>query len=63
MCKAIDDMKNDAKNEGIRIGYKSGMLVTLHNLYNEELLSLEKAAEKASMTVDEFLMATKEFAK
>ena len=62
MCKAIDDMKNDAKNEGIRIGYKSGMLVTLHNLYKEELLSLEKAAEKASMTVEEFLMATKEFA-
>ena len=62
MCKAIDDMKNDAKNEGIRIGYKSGMLVTLHNLYIEKLLSLEKAAENASMTVEEFLIATKEYA-
>ena len=25
MCKAIEDMKNDARNEGISIGYKSGM--------------------------------------
>ena len=25
LCKAIDDMKNDARNEGINIGYKSGM--------------------------------------
>ena len=24
MCKAIDDMKNNARNEGISIGYKSG---------------------------------------
>lgn len=53
MCKAIDDMKRDARNEGI--------LITLYNLYREEILSLEKAAEKASMTADEFLSATKEF--
>ena len=54
MCKAIDDMKRDARNEGIH--------TTLYNLYCEKLLSLEKAAEKASMTVEEFLDATKKYA-
>ena len=67
VCKAIDDLKQEARDEGYKSGkhdgyksgmddgYKSGITYTLIELYREHLISLDTAAQKASMTPEEFL--------
>ena len=42
-------------------GIEQGKIITLYNLYKDEILSLESAAQKASMTIDEFLSAVKKY--
>ena len=42
-------------------GIEKGKVITLYNLYKDETLSLEKAAQEASMTADEFLEAAKKY--
>ena len=46
MCKAIEDMKTNAKNEGI--------LETLVGLVKDGLIPLAEAAKRANMTVSDF---------
>ena len=67
VCKAIDDLKQEARDEGYELGkkwgmdtgYKSGrtegILHTLVGLYKEQHISLNIAATTASMTPEEFL--------
>ena len=43
-------------------GLQKGILLTLYNLYQNQNISLETAALNASMTAEEFLAATKEYA-
>ena len=59
VCKAIDDMMEDSRNEG-RL---EGELKTLFTLVQSGLLSLSTAAAQADMTEDEFLKETKKFKK
>lgn len=40
-------------------GIQKGMLITLYTLYQNDTISLETAAQNASMTVDEFLSTVK----
>ena len=46
VCKAIEDMRNNAE--------KAGVIKTLVDLVKKGLLTLAQAAEQANMTVDEF---------
>lgn len=52
MCKAIKDMLDESKAEG--------KLTTLIELVQEDSLSIEKAAAKANMTVEQFAKVMKE---
>lgn len=52
MCKAIKDMLDKSKTEG--------KLTTLIELVQEDSLSIEKAATKANMTVEQFAKVMKE---
>lgn len=42
-------------------GIQKGMLITLYTLYKNDTISLEAAAQNASMTVDEFLTTVKKY--
>ena len=42
-------------------GIEQGKIITLYNLYKDEILSLETAAKKASMTANEFLATAKKY--
>ncbi len=55
VCKAIDDMMEDSRNEGRLEGELTGKLKTLANLVDSGLLNLSIAAAQADMTEDEFL--------
>ena len=50
VCKAIKDLMSDSREEG----REEGTLFTLIGLVNDELLTLEEAAKRVNMTVDEF---------
>ena len=58
MCKAIEDMKTNAKNEGraegMAEGMNKGILETLVGLVKDGLISFAEAAKRANMTVSEF---------
>ena len=62
VCKAVEDMKTNAKNEGIAEGRAEGMaegmnkgiLETLVGLVKDGFISLAEAAKRANMTVSEF---------
>ena len=54
MCKAIEDMKTNAKNEGRAEGMNKGILETLVGLVKDGLISFAEAAKRANMTVSEF---------
>ena len=54
VCKAIEDMKTNAKNEGIAEGMNKGFLEALVGLVKDGLISLAEAAKRANMTVSEF---------
>lgn len=55
VCKAIDEMMEDSRNEGRLEGRIEGKIETLSNLVNAKLLSLEDALAQAGMTEEEFL--------
>ena len=52
MCKAVKEMLDESKTEG--------KLTTLIELVQEDSLSIEKAATKANMTVEQFAKVMKE---
>ena len=62
MCKAIEDMKTNAKNEGraegraegMAEGMNKGILETLVGLVKDGLIPLAEAAKRANMTVSDF---------
>lgn len=57
MCNLSAGIEEKAMQKGIQ----KGTLVTLYNLYKNKNISLETAAQNASMTVEEFLSATQEY--
>ena len=65
MCKAIDDMKQTAREEGFKSGVQQGIeqgtLLTLNNLISLGKLSLEVAVNSVSMTSSEFLAAIEKY--
>ena len=58
MCKAVRDMIDESKQEGIAVGKAEGKaegkLITLIDLVRDNSLNIEKAADKANMTVEQF---------
>lgn len=58
MCKAVRDMIDESKQEGIAVGKAEGKaegkLITLIDLVRDNSLNIEKAAAKANMTVEQF---------
>lgn len=62
MCRAIDEMRNDAIAEGLEQGIEKGraegkeegVFRTLVSLVKKGMLTLAQAAEEANMTVSEF---------
>ena len=77
MCKALRDMIEDGKNEGISIGRNEGISIgrnegisigeqqgtirTLFNLVNDNIISLSTAAQQASVSEEQFMKLVKEF--
>ena len=49
------------EEKAIQKGIQKGALMTLYNLYKNNTISLETAAQNASMTIEEFLLATKKY--
>lgn len=58
MCRAIEEMRNDAIAEGIEIGIakgkEEGVFSALVSLVKKGMLTLAQAAEETNMTVSEF---------
>ena len=58
MCKAIKDLMNDSRAEGIEQGIEKGIeqgaLATLISLVKDNLLSIEEAAKRANLTEIKF---------
>ena len=58
MCKAIEEMRNDAieygKIEGIKEGTANGIIMTLVGLVKEGILSVADGAKRANMSVEDF---------
>lgn len=50
MCQAIKDLMSDSREEG----REEGMLLTLIDLVKDNLLSIEEAAKRMKMTVEDF---------
>ena len=59
MCKAIDDMKQTARDEGFKSGVQQGTILTLYDLVTLGNISLEIAANQVSMTPETFLDTVK----
>ena len=58
MCKALEDMLSDAKEEGMKQGMEQGMeqgrIKMLVELVKKGRLTIQQAAEEAEMTEEEF---------
>ena len=54
VCKAIEDMRTEAKSEGM----KQGMIDTLASLVRDGVIPLSDAAARAGLTPDEFVAQT-----
>ncbi len=58
MCKAIEDMRKEAMDEGRRDGERKGrregMLATLDGLVHDGVITLAEAARRAGLTAEEF---------
>ena len=73
MCKAVEIMRENARAEGkkegieqgiergIAQGIEQGTVLVLHDLVLQGFISVELAADKASMSVDEFLTNVKKY--
>ena len=58
MCEAIEEIKKDAKEEGIIEGKAEGILEILCGLINDGILTIADAAARANMSVPEFIKKT-----
>lgn len=63
MCKAVKDMLDESKTEGRVEGQAEGKLTMLIELVQEDSLSIEKAAAKVNMTVEQFKKVMEENSK
>lgn len=61
MCNLSDRIEQIGIRKGIEQGIEQGTLKTLFELYRENLISLQDAAQKAELTEQSFLDATKNF--
>ena len=59
MCNLSQGVAEEAMQKGIEQGLQQGRTHTLIELVNDGVLTIEKAAEKASMSVEEFRNAMK----
>ena len=59
MCNLSQGVAEEAMQKGIEQGLQQGRTHTLIELVNDGVLTIEKAAEKASMSVEEFRNAIK----
>lgn len=59
MCKAIDDMMQDSREEGKAEGRTEGILFALTGLVRDGVLSIKDAAFRANMTESAFEAAMK----
>lgn len=57
MCKALRDMVDEGKNEGIL----EGTIRTLYNLINNNIISLTVAAEQAGVSEEYFVELVERF--
>lgn len=58
MCKAIEGMLEDSRQEGKIEGKQEGILEAFLSLVKEGILTIEDAAKRADMTVEEFTAKT-----
>ena len=61
MCNLSDRIEQIGIQKGIERGIEQGTLRTLFGLYQDNLISLQEAARRASLTVEEFKDATLTF--
>lgn len=61
MCKAIDDMMQDSREEGKAEGRTEGILFALTGLVRDGVLSIKDAAFRANMTESAFEAAMKKY--
>ena len=54
MCKAIEDLLHDSREEGIQTGIERGTVLTLKKLVQDGILSVQEAARRADMTESAF---------
>ena len=54
MCKAIEDMRAEARNEGIEQGIEQGAMQVLSGLVRDGVLTLKDAAARAGVAPEEF---------
>ena len=59
MCKAIDDMMQDSREEGKAEGRTEGILFALTGLVRDGVLSIKDASFRANMTESAFEAAMK----
>lgn len=59
VCQAVEVLMDRRKNEGIQQGITQGKLSLLQDLINDGTLTIEAAAAKADMTVEEFTESIK----
>ena len=55
MCQAIKDLMEDSRIEGIEQGIEKGIYITLVSLVKQGIITMEKAAKEAGVTVEEFV--------
>ena len=58
MCKAIDEMRIEARNDGRNEGRSEGILETLASLVSDGILTLAQAAARAGISPAEFAAKT-----
>ncbi len=54
MCKALTEMLQDERSEGIEQGIEQGTLMTLAALVRDGILSFKQAADRMGVPEDEF---------
>ena len=54
MCNLSQGVAEEAMQKGIEKGIEQGRIHALIELVNDRVLTIEKAAEKAGMSVEEF---------
>lgn len=59
MCRALEELMQDSRNEGVDIGLIRGKMQVLSTLIQEGVISLQKAAAIMDMTPEEFMAKSK----